>query len=160
MCPPIIHLRTVVIRRISTWYQNLRVLSAHPFGLAPERHRCDSLSCCDGARPVAEPGVSAAGCAPGWPISIFFEIRFKIKWLEKECIFQNFDQNKVRFNRNLDRNQAHFNRVNQKQVPPQVPRAWQGGQDDCAGRGTTGVPPSASESSAGEVVALGLNRSF
>jgi hypothetical protein len=73
--------------------------------------------------------------------------------------FQNFDQNKVHFNQNLDRNQVHFNRVNQKQVPPQVPRTWQGGHG-CAGRGTTGVPPSASESSAGEVVALGLNRSF
>ena len=66
---------------------------------------------------------------------------------------------KVHFNQNLDRNQVHFNRVNQKQVPPQVPRTWQGGHG-CAGRGTTGVPPSASESSAGEVVALGLNRSF
>ena len=49
--------------------------------------------------------------------------------------------------------------MNQKQVPPQAPRTWQGGHG-CAGRGTTGVPPSASESSAGEVVALGLNRSF
>ena len=87
------------------------------------------------------------------------KFRFKIKWLEKKCIFQNFDQNKVHFNQNHDRNQVHFNRVNQKQVPPQVPRTWQGGHG-CAGRGTTGVPPSASESSAGEVVALGLNRSL
>jgi hypothetical protein len=29
-------------RRISTWYQNLRVLSAHPFGMAPERQRAVS----------------------------------------------------------------------------------------------------------------------
>ena len=44
----------------------------------------------------------------------------------------------------LDRNQVDFN---QKQLPP---RTWQGGHG-CAGHGTTGAPPSASESSAGEV---------
>ena len=57
----------------------------------------------------------------------------------------------------------HFNRVNQKQVPPLCLRKSRGlGKAGIAAQdpGTTGVPPSASKSSAGEVVALGLNRSF
>ena len=87
-------------------------------------------------------------------------------------IFKNLIQNKVANHKSaffkilikrkqismktLDQNQVHFKPVNQKlskAVPPQVPpRTWQGGHG-CAGRGTTGAPPSASESSAGEVVA-------
>ena len=31
----------------------------------------------------------------GWPCRTFFEIRFKIKWPQKECLFRDFDQNKV-----------------------------------------------------------------
>jgi hypothetical protein len=55
-------------------------------------------------------GLEGGGLGGGgdWPISIFFEIRFKIKWLEKECIFQNFDQNKVHFNQNLGSKSSRF----------------------------------------------------
>ena len=43
-------------RRISTWYQNLRVLSAHPFGLAPERLLMEA-ACNDRAPAAAVPPV-------------------------------------------------------------------------------------------------------
>ena len=51
-----------------------------------------------------------------WPSSTFFEIRFKIKWLEKECIFQNFDQNKVHFNQNLGSKSSAFQASESKAV--------------------------------------------
>ena len=51
-----------------------------------------------------------------WAIPIFFEIRFKIKWLEKECIFQNFDQNKVHFNQNLGSKSSAFQASESKAV--------------------------------------------
>ena len=51
-----------------------------------------------------------------WPISTFFEIRFKIKWLEKECIFQSFDQNKVHFNQNLGSKSSAFQASESKAV--------------------------------------------
>ena len=55
--------------------------------------------------PPVQPGVQLRGF---WPKPTFFEIRFKIKWLEKECIFQNFDQNKVHFNQNLGSKSSRF----------------------------------------------------
>ena len=76
-----------------------------------------------GVHVVVSPGSHAAWKGAGWHLPRFFEIRFKIKWLEKECIFQNFDQNKVSIIKikyilyisikTLDRNQVDFN---QKQV--------------------------------------------
>ena len=55
---------------------------------------------------------------------------------------------------NLIKNKEYISiqTLDRKQVPPQVPRTWQRGHG-CAGCGTTGLPLSASESSAGEVVA-------
>ena len=99
-----------------------------------------------------------------WPISTFFEIRFKIKWLEKECIFQSFDQNKVHFNQNLGSKSSAFQASESKAVKssaaPQVPpRTWQGTQGGLRRawlrrtRDEGGTTNAASESSAGEVVA-------
>ena len=100
---------------------------------------------------------------PAWPIATFFEIRFKIKWLEKECIFKVLIKIKYISIKTLDRNQVHFKPVNQKlskAVPPQVPpRTWQGTQGGLRRawlrrtRDEGGTTNAASESSAGEVVA-------
>ena len=57
-----------------------------------------------------------------WVLPTFFEIRFKIKWLEKECIFQNFDQNKVHFNPNLGSKSSEFQASESNAVPPQSRR--------------------------------------
>ena len=58
--------------------------------------------------PLRLSGVWRRVSLVGWAIPIFFQIRFKIKWLEKECIFQNFDQNKVHFNQNLGSKSSRF----------------------------------------------------
>ena len=60
--------------------------------------------------------TTRAGSPGPWPISTFFEIRFKIKWLEKECIFQSFDQNKVHFNQNLGSKSSAFQASESKAV--------------------------------------------
>ena len=87
-----------------------------------------------------------------------------IIWLEKECIFQSFDQNKVHFNQNLGSKSSAFQASESKAVKssaaPQVPpRTWQGTQGGLRRawlrrtRDEGGTTNAASESSAGEVVA-------
>ena len=116
------------------------------------------------AAAAATRGVASWRRGRCWPISTFFEIRFKIKWLEKECIFQTFDQNKVHFNQNLGSKSSAFQASESKAVKssaaPQVPpRTWQGTQGGLRRawlrrtRDEGGTTNAASESSAGEVVA-------
>ena len=93
---------------------------------------------CFPARRGARNGARASGCSAGhrlvtsaadawrphatcmhgivWPNSTFFEIRFKIKCREKECIFQNFDQNKIHFNQNLGSKSSAFQASESKAV--------------------------------------------